>query len=114
MARRHLVLMILIAALAGALALSAGTQVDQSGKGIKVDVDLVLVTASVTDSKNQSVTNLTPEDFQIWEDKVEQTIEYFSTEDAPLSVGIIFDVSHSMEKKLDVAREAAATFLQMG
>jgi Ca-activated chloride channel family protein len=83
-------------------------------KALRVDIDLVLVNATVTDSQNNLITDLTAGNFQIWEDKVEQKIEYFSTEDAPLSLGIIFDVSHSMEKKIDVAREAAATFLQTG
>jgi Ca-activated chloride channel family protein len=83
-------------------------------QGIKVDVDLVMVNVLVTDSENQPVTDLKPENFQIWEDKVEQTIRYFSTEDVPVSLGIVFDVSHSMEKKIDTAREAAATFLEMG
>lgn len=83
-------------------------------KPIKVDVDLVMVNVTVTDPDNQLVTDLKPENFQIWDDKVEQDIKYFSTEDAPMSLGIVFDVSHSMEKKIALAREAAATFLQMG
>jgi Ca-activated chloride channel family protein len=94
------------------IAVSAGAQ-DRATK-LKVDIDLVLVSATVTDSDNQLVTDLKPENFRIWEDKVEQSIRYFSTEEAPLSLGIIFDVSNSMEKKIDLAREAAATFLQTG
>jgi Ca-activated chloride channel family protein len=50
----------------------------------------------------------------VWEDKIEQKIEYFSSEDVPISVGIIFDVSGSMENKLQPARTAANTFLRMG
>ena len=111
MARR--VLFVLIATLAGALVVHAA-QRSQATKDIKVDVDLVMVNASVTDSENHSVNDLTAERFQIWEDKVEQKIQYFSTDDAPLSVGIIFDFSQSMETKIDVAKAAATTFLQMG
>jgi Ca-activated chloride channel homolog len=81
---------------------------------LKVDVDLVQVTLSVTNPRNQYVTGLEKEHFQIWEDKVEQEIAYFSSEDVPLSVGIIFDISGSMKDKLSVARDAAVTFLKMG
>jgi len=82
-------------------------------KALKVDVDLVMVNVTVTDG-NKIVTGLKPENFQLFEDKFEQKIEYFSSEVAPVSLGIIFDISHSMEKKLDFAREAAAKFLETG
>jgi Ca-activated chloride channel family protein len=81
---------------------------------LKVDVDLVLVNASVTDSLNRYVTSLEAQHFQIWEDKVEQKIEYFSSEDVPISIGIIFDVSGSMKDKIKTAQLAAGTFLKSG
>ena len=81
---------------------------------IRVDVDLVLVHATVTDSTNKYVTNLGLDDFRVWEDKIEQQVLYFSTENVPLSVGVIFDVSGSMQNKLRAARAAASTFLRMG
>jgi Ca-activated chloride channel homolog len=83
-------------------------------KSIKVDLDLVLLNVGITDDDNQVVSNLGPEHFQIFEDKVEQKIEYFSTDTAPLSLGIILDVSHSMRNKIDLARQAAVTFLENG
>jgi Ca-activated chloride channel family protein len=82
--------------------------------GIKVDVDLVLVNATVTNSDNRYVNGLQQENFHIWEDKLEQQIQYFSAENVPTSVGIIFDVSGSMENKLQQAQLAANTFLRMG
>lgn len=85
-----------------------------NNQSLKVDVDLVLVNATVTNPRNQYVTGLEKENFQIWEDKVEQDVTYFSAEDVPLSVGIIFDISGSMKDKLSVARDAAVTFLKMG
>ena len=81
---------------------------------LKVDVELVTLNASVTDSQSRYVTGLGQEHFHIWEDKVEQKIEYLSSEDVPLSVGIIFDVSGSMNDKLSKARDAAVTFLKLG
>jgi Ca-activated chloride channel family protein len=85
-----------------------------SAPSLRVDVDLVLVHATVTDSKNRNVQGLTQDRFQLWEDKVEQNIEYFSTEDVPLSVGIILDVSGSMKNNMPPARSAANTFMRMG
>jgi Ca-activated chloride channel homolog len=81
---------------------------------LKIDVDLVLVNATVTDSLNRYVSGLESEHFQIREDKFEQKIEYFSAEDVPVSVGIIFDVSGSMKDKISTAREAASTFWKSG
>jgi Ca-activated chloride channel homolog len=100
--------------LACAMLFSAAAVSQDAQKDLKVDVGLVLVNASVTDDDNNFVTDLKPEDFRIWEDKVEQSIEYFSIEESPVSLGIIFDVSHSMEPKIDLAREAAVAFLQTG
>jgi Ca-activated chloride channel family protein len=60
------------------------------------------------------VTDLGREHFQLWEDKVEQKIEYFSAEDIPLSIGLIFDATGSMKDKISTARDAATTFLKTG
>src|SRR5262249_17933535 len=79
---------------------------------IKVDVDLALVNATITDSEGRYVVGLGKENFQLWEDKVEQQVEYFSTEDVPLSVGLIFDASGSMQPLLGYAQQAALAFLQ--
>jgi len=81
---------------------------------LKVDVDLVLVNATVTDQLNRYVSGLESKHFQVWEDKIEQKLEYFNAEDVPISIGIIFDVSGSMKDKIGTAREAAATFLKTG
>src|SRR5437868_4081107 len=58
---------------------------------LKVDVDLVLVNATVTDSLNRYVSGLESEHFRVWEDKIEQKVSYFNAEDVPISIGIIFD-----------------------
>src|SRR5215470_5538905 len=86
----------------------------QPPQTLKIDVDLVLVSATVTDSLNRYVSGLETNHFQIWEDKVEQKVEYFSAEDVPISIGVIFDVSGSMKDKISTARQAAATFLKTG
>ena len=58
------------------------------------------------------VTGLEKEHFQLFEDKVEQTISHFSSEDAPTSIGLLFDVSSSMGDKIARAKDAAVAFLK--
>jgi Ca-activated chloride channel family protein len=86
----------------------------KTNQTLKVDVDLVLVNATVTDQLNRYVSGLETKHFQVWEDKIEQKVSYFNAEDVPISIGIIFDVSGSMKDKIGTAREAAATFLKTG
>jgi Ca-activated chloride channel family protein len=79
---------------------------------IRVDTSLVLIPVTVTDPMNRIVTGLEKESFRIFEDKKEQTITQFSSEDAPLSVGVIFDCSGSMGHKLEKSRLAVAQFFK--
>jgi Ca-activated chloride channel homolog len=79
---------------------------------IRVDSTLVLIPVTVTDPLNRFVTGLERENFKIFEDKKEQEIIQFSSEDAPLSVGVVFDCSGSMGPKLDKSRQAVAQFFK--
>jgi len=79
---------------------------------IRSDVNLVLIPVTVTDPLNRFVTGLEKQHFKLFEDKVEQTISQFSSEDAPLSVGLVFDTSGSMGPKLQKSRQAAAEFFK--
>ncbi|HXS96428.1 MAG TPA: VWA domain-containing protein [Candidatus Limnocylindrales bacterium] len=79
---------------------------------IRVDSNLVLIPVTVTDPLNRFVTGLDKENFKIFEDKKEQSISQFSSEDAPLSVGVIFDCSGSMGHKLEKSRLAVAQFFK--
>lgn len=82
------------------------------GSAIRVDVNLVLVPFTVTDPMNRLVTGLERENFQIFDNNAGQTIKSFATEDAPLSIGIIFDLSGSMQGKFIRARKALTEFLR--
>lgn len=73
---------------------------------------LVLIPATVTDPMNRFVLGLKKDDFHLTEDGDEQTITNFSGEDAPLSVGLVFDTSGSMDFKLRTSRQAALQFLK--
>jgi len=79
---------------------------------IRVDTNLVLIPVTVTDPLNRFVTGLEKENFRVFEDKIEQQISQFSSEDAPLSVGIVFDCSGSMGSKLEKSRQAVAQFFK--
>jgi len=78
---------------------------------IKMNVDMTLVNVSVTDSYSNSVTWLNKENFKVYEDGVEQEISAFSSEDVPISIGLIFDMSGSMASKFDKTRQAALQFM---
>jgi Ca-activated chloride channel family protein len=77
---------------------------------IKKKVDLVLVPVTITDPMDRLVTGLDKENFQLFEGKEKQDIQHFSSEDAPVSIGIIFDMSGSMTDKIERAREAVVEF----
>ena len=79
---------------------------------IRVDVNLVLVPMTVTDPMNRLVTGLDKENFQIYENNQGQTIKSFSTQDAPVTIGIVFDLSGSMSSKFLRARKALSEFLR--
>ncbi len=68
--------------------------------------------AQVTNVFGTPVTHLHKEDFKVFEDGVEQPITNFSLEDAPLSIGLLFDNSGSMRNKRTKATEAAAAFFK--
>ncbi|MGA3259521.1 MAG: VWA domain-containing protein, partial [Bryobacteraceae bacterium] len=79
---------------------------------IRVDTTLVLIPVTVTDPMNRFVTGLEKENFKVFEDKKEQEISQFSSEDAPLSAGVIFDCSGSMGHKLEKSRLAVSEFFK--
>jgi Ca-activated chloride channel family protein len=79
---------------------------------LKVDVDLVLVPVTITDPLNRLVTGLEKENFQLMEGSAAQDIRTFSSEDAPVSLGVIFDSSGSMSTKMDRAKDAVIEFFK--
>src|SRR5271166_2074103 len=82
------------------------------GSRIRMNVDMVLVPVTVTDPMNRLVTGLEQEDFQVLENNNGQKIISFAAEDAPVSIGIVFDLSGSMTSKLIRARESILQFIK--
>jgi Ca-activated chloride channel family protein len=81
-------------------------QLDKEGT-IKLDTDLVLLDVSVVDITNNPVFDLKKEDFAVYEDKIQQTIEAVSREEVPLSFGMVIDTSGSMRSKLQIVSDSA-------
>jgi Ca-activated chloride channel family protein len=79
---------------------------------LKVDVDLVLVPVTITDPLNRLVTGLEKDNFQLYEGNAQQEIKSFSSEDAPVSLGVIFDSSGSMSSKMGRAKDAVVEFFK--
>ena len=81
-------------------------------RSINVDVNMVLVPVTITDDANRIVTGLEKKNFQVFEGEEQQTIQTFSAEDAPISLGVIFDESGSMSDKIEKSRDAVVEFFR--
>jgi VWFA-related protein len=81
---------------------------------LRVAVNLVTVSVRVTDARGRNVLGLKAEDFSIFDDGVRQKIEFFSSEEQPITLGILLDRSSSMDyhEKFDRAKEAARTLIR--
>jgi Ca-activated chloride channel family protein len=79
-------------------------------ESIRISADLVLVPVTVTDSLNRPQTDLVRDNFTVFEGNQPQQIRYFSNEDSPISVGLLLDVSSSMQDKIDTERTAVEQF----
>ncbi len=79
---------------------------------LRMEANLVLVPMTVTDPRNRLVTGLEAVNFQVFDNNVGQSIKSFSTDDAPVSIGVIFDLSGSMQNKFARARKALTEFLR--
>jgi Ca-activated chloride channel family protein len=88
------------------------SRVIKQGQSVHVDVELALVNVTVTDPHNRMVTGLESDNFRIFENDVEQEIQYFSSEDVPISIGVVFDLSGSMANKVGKSKEAALEFFK--
>lgn len=79
---------------------------------LRSDSSLVVIPAWVTTAAGVSVTSLRKENFRLLDDNVEKPIAFFAKDDAPLSVGLLFDISGSMKNKIDKAAESVAEFFK--
>jgi VWFA-related protein len=81
-----------------------------SNSNIRVDVKLTTIPVTVTDLLGAPYPGLTREDFRVFEDGIEQQVQFFGSDDAPVSLGVVFDASQSMTGKLNQSRAAVSRF----
>jgi len=81
---------------------------------IRVNVKLTQIPVTVTDPFGAVVSGLSQSAFRLFENGVEQQIRYVTSEDGPVSLGVVFDASRSMEGKLDKSRAAVSEFFKTG
>jgi Ca-activated chloride channel homolog len=84
----------------------------EKGKPLTTQTEMTLVNVTVTDPYSRLVTGLEQENFRVFEDGAEQEIVRFSSEDVPVSIGVVFDMSGSMSDKIDKSRLAAVQFFR--
>lgn len=78
---------------------------------IQLGIDIVNVMISVTDPYGRFVTGLAKDHFDVFDDKVKQQIAHFTDEDAPVSLGIVYDVSGSMKERVNRSIRALRRFV---
>ena len=82
------------------------------GPVFRSGASLVALNITVTDGDNKYVTGLTAEDFAVFEDGVQQQVEFFEANEVPVDLIILLDASSSMTDKMGVVHEAALGFLR--
>jgi len=85
--------------------------VDEDRYQFRVSVDLISLNVTVTDARNRFITDLSREDFRVFEDGIHQELDVFSQEDLPLRMILLLDSSASMEEKMGFAQQAAIRFV---
>lgn len=113
---KAVVLPVLLFVLSSGFAISqvapAGKSEDQENFRIAVEVDLVVLQATVRDRAGHTVAGLGQHDFEVYDDGALQPIRFFRHEDTPVTIGLVVDHSGSMREKLDQVTGAARAFVQ--
>jgi Ca-activated chloride channel family protein len=84
----------------------------KSDQTVQLNTNLVGVTVTVTDSYGRFVTGLAKDQFEVYDDKIKQEIALFSDDDAPVSLGIVYDVSGSMKERIHRSLQALKRFIE--
>ncbi len=88
------------------------TQISARQANLRVETTLVVIPVTVANAQNRYVIGLGKDDFTLLEDGVEQKITQFAGEDAPISAGLLVDISGSMGEKIQLSRKAVSQFLK--
>ena len=99
-----------LAAAAVALRIAAAQAPQPPQVPFRTGVDLVSLNVTVTDSSARYITDLTQDEFNVFEDGVKQDVTFFNRTNLPIALALLIDTSASMESKLPTAQEAAVGF----
>lgn len=110
--RRRPFLGAMLAPLASPVLAQTPTRTPRPRTVFETGIDLINLTISVTDTSNRFVTDLTQNDFVIFEDGIRQEISLFTRESLPISMSLLIDTSASMDDKIQQARTAASRFIK--
>ena len=91
-------------------AAAAATALAAQGQRIRSGVELVSLNVTAIDGQGKFVTDLTEEEFEVYEDGARQKLTFFSKTQQPISLALLLDTSASMEERMFVAQEAAIGF----
>jgi len=91
----------------------SATAYDAGRPDFKANSTVVLVNVTITDGRGRAITGLQKENFRIFEEKAEQAVRYFSSDESPVSVALVLDFSRSMTSKFRHLQEAVAQFLEV-
>ncbi|MGA2182796.1 MAG: VWA domain-containing protein [Bryobacteraceae bacterium] len=109
---RRIAILFLSAMISGAVAGDRRPSDEGEASRFRVSSEMVLVNASVVDSRGRPISGLSKENFRLFENHAEKKIAWFSEDQAPVSMVIVFDTSGSMEGKLNRCAEAVAELLR--
>ena len=94
--------------------LLAVQQTQQEDAALKLSTDLVSLNVSVFDRNGNAAMDLKKEDFRVFENGVEQSLSFFSTDETPVSWGLILDRSGSMQRMIRDVYQAALHVMDEG
>jgi VWFA-related protein len=103
---------VLVTALGATIALAQQDRAPEDRPQFRVSVDTVSLAVTVTDEEGRLVTDPPQDNFQVFEDGVEQELQFFSRGELPIRMVILVDTSGSMRSKLGLAQEAAVRFVR--
>ncbi|MDQ3321221.1 MAG: VWA domain-containing protein [Acidobacteriota bacterium] len=109
--KKHLLLLLLSSVFLANVGKAQDT--DDDNAPIKVDTVLLTMPLTVSDRSGRNIPGLKKENFSILQDGIEQNIEYFFNQEAPMNVAVLIDTSASTKEVLDKIQKAARDFVKI-
>jgi Ca-activated chloride channel family protein len=85
----------------------------QSGTVFHGGVELVALTVTVEDARGRYISSLNADDFRVFDNGVQQQVQYFGGDEVPIDLLLMIDTSSSMFERIKIARAAASNFVRV-